>query len=394
MDRLICVLLSGCLMVFLLSCSGKNQISAWHASRDYHQNVPAVLNLPEPWEDGMTLNDHMGRPKATLQVWDESKAIFIPDRTIIEGELLQVQISEPVAMASPCRIEETDGKIVAHFNGQEILSYAIEEQLPDDSLPAYYRRSGFIHPLKTSSGQIVTDGFPEGHTHQHGVFNAWTRSHFRGEMIDFWNQQAQLGTVQHQEVLSIENGPVYSSFSVALQPLAFINGDTIPTLAERWTVRIIPLADNYLIDWSIEQKGNGIDTLIIDEYHYGGAAFRGSKYWNTEEGAFDSKVYFTTSDHKSQLDGNHTRPLWAALYGRVPESFAGVAMMGHPSNFRHPQPIRIHPKMPYFCYAPMVLGSFSIAPNATYRSRYAVFVYDGRPQGKDLTQIQTAYSQF
>ena len=201
MNRYIGTILTCFLVVILQSCGDKTNGTVWHAARAYYKNVPAIMDLPQPWVDGMILTDHLGGKKTTLQTWDQSRAIFIPDRHINKGELLQVQIKEPIPMASPCRIEEIEGKIIAHINGQEILSYAIETQLPSDTLPTYYQRSGFIHPLKTIKGHTITDGFPHGHTHQHGVFNAWTRSHFRGEMIDFWNQQAQLGTVRHVESL-------------------------------------------------------------------------------------------------------------------------------------------------------------------------------------------------
>jgi hypothetical protein len=43
-------------------------------------------------------------------------------------------------------------------------------------------------------------------------------------------------------------------------------------------------------------------------------------------------------------------------------------------NFRAPQHVRIHPDKPYFCFAPMVDGSFKIEPGEKYVSRYRYLI--------------------
>ena len=103
---------------------------------------------------------------------------------------------------SKCNIREDKQHLVVELDGREILRYALKTQFPADTLPAYYQRSGFIHPLKTLEGAVITADFPHGHVHQHGIFHAWTRSHVRDSMIDFWNQQAGLGTIRHKELIS------------------------------------------------------------------------------------------------------------------------------------------------------------------------------------------------
>ena len=72
---------------------------------------------------------------------------------------------------------------------------------------------------------------------------------------------------------------------------------------------------------------------------------------------------------------------------RLVQGLAGVAMMGNRKNFRHPQPIRIHPTMPYFVYTPSVLGDFSIAPDEVYSSDYRLLIYDGLPPKNLIDQL-------
>ena len=54
-----------------------------------------------------------------------------------------------------------------------LLTYRHAEECPEEGLPRYYCRSGFIHPLSSPSGIPLTDDFPVGHTHQHALFFAW-----------------------------------------------------------------------------------------------------------------------------------------------------------------------------------------------------------------------------
>jgi hypothetical protein len=86
---------------------------------------------------------------------------------------------------------------------------------------------------------------------------------------------------------------------------------------------------------------------------------------------------FVTSEGKDRLAGNHTRPEWVSLTGKIDGEPATLTVMGHTTNFRFPQPVRLHPTKPYFCFAPMVLGEFKLEKSQPYVSRYRFLVYDG-----------------
>jgi hypothetical protein len=70
---------------------------------------------------------------------------------------------------------------------------------------------------------------------------------------------------------------------------------------------------------------------------------------------------------------------------------SGVAILDHPANFRFPQPVRLHPEKPYFCFAPMALDSFRIEPGKPLVSRYRYFVHVGKP---DATAINAVWDDF
>jgi len=52
--------------------------------------------------------------------------------------------------------------------------------------------------------------------------------------------------------------------------------------------------------------------------------------------------------------------------------------MCHPENYRYPQPLRIHPKMPYFNFAPSQLGDWTIEPGKDHIFRYRFYVHEGK----------------
>src|SRR5690606_42107088 len=51
-----------------------------------------------------------------------------------------------------------------------------------DALPiSAYGRSGFIHPLWSPKGQVLTRVQPEDHYHHYGIWNPWTQLNYEGD---------------------------------------------------------------------------------------------------------------------------------------------------------------------------------------------------------------------
>jgi hypothetical protein len=63
--------------------------------------------------------------------------------------------------------------------------------------------------------------------------------------------------------------------------------------------------------------------------------------------------------------------------GEVNEQPCTVAIFGSSQNFQHPQPVRLHPDKPYFCFAPCVLGEFAISRERPLVSRYRIVTHAG-----------------
>lgn len=330
---------------------------------------------------------------------------FLLDQPLKAGQERKYQISitdKDFLPTATANIQ--DGKVQISVNDKSVLQYNIDEVFPPEGAPDYYRKSGFIHPIYSPGGKVLTEGFPEGHMHQHGLFFAWVKTLFEGRTPDFWNQHNQSGRVAHQTMHGTESGPVFASFTSTLSHTDITAPDgPEEVLEERWQVMVYALDDMFLFDLSSLHTCVADSPLIMPQYRYGGLGIRANSQWFEGEGAFKDqdipnrqgvgKGGFFTSEGLDRIDGNHTNPNWVLMDGRIDDAPVGLVAMGHPSNFRFPQPVRIHPSMPYFCFAPMVDGDFSIEPGEGYLSSYRFLVFDGDPDSKQIEQVWNDYSE-
>lgn len=307
------------------------------------------------------------------------------------GCSIDVENKNTKTAVKPIVVSETNDHIIISQSDQLVLRYQKVKTKPLFDVPDYYHRSGFIHPVYTPKGTIISDDFPVGHTHQHAFFHAWTNTTFRGEKVDFWNQQNQLGDIEHKEVLELNQTDSTAGFKIALEHLSLKHG---PILHEDWTITAFKRDNYYLWEIALEQQNGSSDTLFINDYHYGGLGFRASKHWNeTDSSAFQNPMRILTSQGLQRDSSNHSRPEWISAFATINDSLVGLAVLDHPDNFRYPQPVRVHPEMPYFCKAPMVGQAFNLPPMGSYKARYRVLVFDGAPDKQIITREQKHFAK-
>lgn len=281
------------------------------------------------------------------------------------------------ARCSAVEPKKEAGALTLLRNGEPLLRYNAEYMESPKADAPWYGRSGFIHPVYTPSGRIVTDDFPSDHLHQHGLMFAWTSARIDGRHIDFWNSSDRSGRVAHVETIAADE----DSLTVKLHHI----DDTVQpprvVLHETWQIRRVPHQSMNVFDLLSTQTCVMDQPLKIAEYHYGAMCVRGAAGW------IDDQATMRTSEGKGRIEGNHSRPKWVSMHGQVDGMLCGIAAMGHADNFRAPQPVRLHPKMPYFCFAPMVAGEFEIKPKEPYVSRFRFVAFDGEPDAEAIDAL-------
>lgn len=360
---------------------------------------PVEVAVPEPYRTAPRLQLVTKELSVPLQ-WEDAasgRAVFLLPKELTPGESWSATLEPLPAYTGPfseqgwvrARTNKREEHLSLTIDDRMALHYAVKPRLPPVGIDPLYTRSGHIHPLLTPGQELLTSEFPADHAHQHGIFHAWVNTEFAGRKVDFWNQPGRTGDVEHKQIVSQQAGQVFGEFTVEVQHVALNEtGAKTPVLSELLTVRAWHLSDRFVIDLTTQQTCVADSPLQVLEYHYGGMAIRGRDDWLENPVA-----NFLTSEGKTRSDGNHTRPKWVAMHGPVNSGTSHVAIMGHPGNFRYPQPVRLHPSKPYFVFSPPVLGEFSIDPGETYTARYRYFTADTAPLPELLNDDFANYAE-
>ena len=128
--------------------------------------------------------------------------------------------------------------------------------------------------------------------------------------------------------------------------------------------------------------------LVVIGAAYGSLGLRGPRAWRGATG-----MAVVTSDGRARSTASRTRPRWIAVVGLVGAANAGIAILDHPSNARHPQPVYVDLAQPFVSVAPMQLGSMPVAPGRDVLIRCRVVTFDGFPDRAWLEGLWQAYAR-
>ena len=335
-----------------------------------------------------------------LQVDEHGEGTFIIPKldafqTVIYKLIPTTQPTHP-AIAKATR---KNGELELSVEGRTVLHYQAEKsKLPRRDLDPIYRRGGYLHPVLTPGGTIITDDYPYDHKHHHGIWFPWTNTIFEGRKPDFWNMGKGTGTVEFTGIQSRWNGPVYAGFQSSHRFVDLIANPKKTALNETWRLKVyaikaiaqdgddLPLY--HLFELESVQRCAGPNKVKFPQYRYGGLGFRGHGEWNGKENTF----FLTANGEKDRIKGHATRARWCHISGKTDGKLGGVGILCHPSNFRFPQAMRIHPKEPFFNFAPSQTGDWEIKPGRDYVSRYQFVVTDGEPDPILLERLWNDYA--
>lgn len=285
--------------------------------------------------------------------------------------------------------EEEDRSLLFRIDGREALRYNIAPMPSPAGVDPVYARGGYIHPVRTPSGRVVTNDFPPNHLHHHGIWSAWTKAEFAGHEVDFWNLGAKKGRVECRGVDLRWSGPVHGGGVFQHRAIDLTApGAPKSAIEETWTARLWAIRRVHVFDVDVSQTCVGPSPLVLKTHPYGGLGFRGAASWEDKK-----DCAFLTSEGKTRSDGSGTKARWCVVSGPVDGAPAYVAILCHPSSFRAPQPVRLHPEEPFFCYAPPAEGDFEIAPGKPYAARYRFVAADGPPDPAEIERLWRDFAE-
>ena len=290
-----------------------------------------------------------------------------------------------------------DSVLTISSGKQKLLTYQFKTVYPPKGIDTAYKRSGFIHPLYTPHGQILTAIQPPDHYHHYGIWNPWTHTFFEGDTVDFWNLKDRKGTVRFVKFTSQYSGPKHAEYTALHQHVVFKkDGTEKVALNESQTVKVYDPGDNkdhYIVDITSKMSCASQSPLLIVAYRYGGLGWRATEYWDKNNSEM------LTSEGKTRDSTDNTKARWIIVYGALPgNNEGGLVMLSHPSNYNHPEPLRIWDEKAnggrgdvFANFAPTKDRDWLLEPGKTYVLKYRLIVFNGK---FDKVKAEAAWQSF
>lgn len=288
-----------------------------------------------------------------------------------------------VSFSQKIDLKETSTGVDFLIDNQRILTYQTAKVPVPEGVKSDFSKSGFVHPITSPSGQVLSRIQPADHYHHYGIWGPWTRATISGREVDFWNLGDGKGRVDFAKVLSKKVAGGAAELNVRQNHLD-LKAPENEKLAIEEDLRIkVKPADKgrYMVDYTttIETKIPG--GILLDDYRYGGGiGFRATELWG------DDNSSILTSDGKTRKDADGSNAKWVIVKGKTADSSgqSGILFLSHNTNKAHPEPLRVWPLGQYkgvgnvfieFC--PIRHESWEIQPNERYTLKYRMIVFDG-----------------
>jgi len=328
----------------------------------------------------------------------ETRLWWILDGNTAPGELRRFELFFTRNKESSAGLKAImyDGNLKIIQNGKEVLQYNHSVHYPPSGVDTVYKRSAFIHPLWSPAGNILTRINPPDHYHHYGIWNPWTKVHYRNKEIDFWNLNSDQGTVKFKGYNATCSGDVYAGFRSLHNHIIFEEDDLeLNIINEIWDVRAWNInnpvtSQYYLVDFVSLLSCATEDTVFLDTYRYGGGlGYRASETLTGENS------WVITSEGRTRADADATRARWVNAGGSFTDStISGIVFFSHPSNRDHPEPMRVWQLDSnggrgdvFFEFCPIRHNSWILIPGKTYRQKYRMLIYDGKIDSLTIERI-------
>lgn len=275
---------------------------------------------------------------------------------------------------------------------QNLLTYQFQTVFPPQGQDSSYQRSGFIHPLHTLRGHRLTCIQPADHYHHYGIWNPWTHTLFEQDTVDFWNLAKKEGTVRFVQLVNHKETTQYAEYTTLHHHVVFKENGPEKVALEEWQTVSVHLPeesqDHYWVDITIALRCATSSPVRLLTYRYGGLGWRATEFWNSA----NSTVLTSAGKQRDDTDGSRAR--WCLVQGELSDNaHGGMAILSHPENYNHPEPLRIWDSASnqgkanlFLNFSPTKDRDWLLEPDHTYLLKYRLVVFDGEQSAKDIDQ--------
>jgi len=287
--------------------------------------------------------------------------------------ILPILFTTPVTAAPTWKADAN--RSIELSDGQHVIVRFLVDPTPRDP---------HFDILATADGRNTVWVAPPDHVWHYGLWFSW--KYLNG--VNFWETNPKTGKqpgLNRIEDATIDSQPDTESAVIHYRQLSFpdpdgpaVLEDTVEIEIRRpsgtrgtqvtWRVTTTALADVNLDRTPIAGEPNGRDWG-----GYAGFSWRGAKDF--------TDVRFTDRQHRTDMDIHGQTSRWVNVVGSLHEKPAGILIIDHPENPRHPSTwyITHQPKHPFWFANPALLlpKSITLGMGKSLRHSYRAILHDG-----------------
>lgn len=243
----------------------------------------------------------------------------------------------------------------------------------------------YFYPLVGPSGVAMTRNYPmravEGestdHPHHRSLYIAF------GEVngVDVWAEppHPNTGRIVHQEWNKIATGPIVVSLEESLR---WVDGQGRPLLDENRQIRAYWTKVARILDLDLTLTPSNVAVLFGDTKEGGPLAVRVATPLEGNNGG----TIENANGGRGEAETWGKRAPWVDYSGRIDQEPVGIAMMDHPTSFRHPtwwhvRDYGLFAANPFglsaFTNDPGQRGDYLLQPGQSIAFRYRVVLHRG-----------------
>ncbi len=256
----------------------------------------------------------------------------------------------------------------------------------------------YFYPIIGPTGDPVTRDYPmkqvDGETKDHPHHRSWWFTFGSVNGIDFWAEKPTAGRIFQTKIEALESGPVMGRIRTQNGWVA-PGGKTVCT--DTREVRIYRVSSGRLVDFDVTIHAP-TEQVTFGDTKEGMMGFRVASSMDV-----DRKQGGRIVNSRGEKDGDAWgKPAeWVDYYGPVNGKTVGIAVMDHPTSFRHPTHWHVR-TYGLFAANPFGLsdfpdgkdkdGSHTIPRGGDLRFRYRVFIHEGDTEDAKVARVADGYS--
>lgn len=368
------------------------------------QSVPVALNTAELSSLGWSMDDDLvllkDQKEIPFQIDKEQMKLWFLHESDSSASYNFQKIEEiEIKEATGVSIVKNEGNLDMSIDGRQLLTYRYGMTYPPQGVDSIFGKSGYIHPVRTPSGDTLSRIQPPDHYHHYGIWGPWTHTQIEGQQVDFWNLGDKKGTVLFKEFNQVASGLIFGVFSASQEHIDYLTKEE-PQVAlnENLEIKVwnMDRPDRYMFDYTTTFSSPLESGILFEAYRYGGGiGMRFTERWHKDN------CSVLTSEGNNRLTADGTNARWCIVSGASADGkgTSGILFMSYPENRSHPEPMRIWPVDGnggrgdmFFEFCPIRHKEWKIEPNKEYRLKYRMVVFDGKLSADEAEAYWQAFA--